>query len=144
MVAGDEWGQIVILHFQVYNNVSTVTTQLLISTISFPVSLSSATTESLAINIWTNNTSPNVISNIKVLTNASQIPHIIQFNVTKPSYIFLTEPYGVYNNGSSYSVVYANNGTSVPLIANIKAEYFYSAQPITGLIQIKFIGPGEY
>ena len=110
------------------------------NTVSFPVSQNGATD---TIYIWTNNTSPDVISNIQLLTNTSQVPHIIQFSVTKYS-LFFTEPYGAYNNGSSYSVVYAINGTTVPLIVNIKAEYLYSSQPIIGLIQIKFMGLGEY
>lgn len=142
IVAGDEWGQIVILHFEVYYSIPIVASEETTYTVSFPVKISSLATEFLTIDIWTNNTSPNVISDVKVLTNASQVPHIIQFNVTQPSFIFLTEPFGVYNNGSSYGIKYASNNSSVPILANVKAEYLYSAQEIGGVIWVEFAGPG--
>jgi len=144
IVAGDEWSQIVLLHFEVYNSIPIFASEEITYFVTFPVIVSNFATEFLTIDIWTNSTSPNVISEVQVLTNASQVPHIIQFNVTQPGYIFLTEPFGVHNNGSSYGLKYAENGSSIQMLANIKAQYLYSAQQVSGLIQIEFIGPGEF
>ncbi len=114
-------------------------------TVSVQVVIQTSYTDTLQVLIWSNNTSSSTddISGVKILTNASQVPHVIQFNVTEPSYIFMTEPYGVYNNGTAFDVKYAGNDTSVPLIPDMKAGYLYSAQKVSGLIWIEFTGPGE-
>lgn len=104
----------------------------IVTTHTVTVKVTHQPTDSVTFLIWSNNTFNDPISNTTELTNVSGFT----FNVTSLSYIFISPPFVVNNNGTAFSL-------SVPFIADAKQNLYYTTEPVKGLIAFSFILPGE-
>lgn len=94
------------------------------------------------VSIWTNNsaTTPSspIISEVSLLANETPPPHVIQFFVRTPSFIFAAPSYQIVPNSNATVFVFSfPNGTRIPAILDKSQNALVTNLTVSGYVQIE-------
>lgn len=94
------------------------------------------------VSIWTNNSatmpSSSIISEVSLLANETPPPHVIQFYVSAPSFIFASPSYQIVPNSNATVFVFSfTNGTRIAAILDKSQNALVTNLTVSGYVQIE-------